>query len=67
MIKICLSDHFLIYFVRKFCGGVKRQHKYITSRQLNNFDETALLSGLSEVNREEIIANAIDSDDAVRS
>ena len=46
---------------------VKRQHKYITSRQLKNFDKTAFLSELSEVNWEEIIANASDSDDAVRS
>ena len=67
MIKTSLSDHFLIYCIRKFCGGVKRQHKYITSRQLKNFDRTSFLSDLSEVNLEEIIVNASDSDDAVRS
>lgn len=67
VIKTSLSDHFLIYCIRKFRGGVKRQHKYITSRQLKNFDKTAFLSDLSEVNWEDIIANASDSDDAVRS
>ena len=66
MVKTSLSDHFLICCIRKFRGGVKRQHKYITSRQLKNFDKTALLSDLSEVNWEDIIANARDSDDAVR-
>ena len=64
VIKTSLRDHFLIYCIRKFRGGVKRQHKYITSRQLKNFDKTAFLTdSLSEVNWEEIIANA----DAVRS
>ena len=66
VIKTSLSDHFLIYCIRKFRGGVKRQHKCITSRQLKNFDKTTFLSDLSEVNWEEIIANASDSDDAVR-
>ena len=67
VIKTSLSDHFLIYCIRKFRGGVKRQHKYIASRQLKNFDKTAFLSDLSEVNWEDMIANASDSDDAVRS
>ena len=71
VIKTSLSDHFLSYCIRKFHwregGGVERQHKYITSRQLRNFDKTACLSDLSEVNWEEISANASDSDDAVRS
>ena len=67
VIKTSLSDHFLIYCIRKFRGGVKRQHKYITSGQLKNFDKTAFLSDLSQVNWEEIIANASNSDDAVRS
>ena len=67
MIKTSLSDHFLIYCISKFRGGVKRQHKYITSRQLKHFDKTAFLSNLSEVNWEEIITNTSDSDDAVRS
>ena len=50
VIKTSLSDHFLIYCIRKFRGGVKRQHKYITSRQLKNFDRKSFLSDLSEVN-----------------
>ena len=37
VLKICLSDHYLVYCVRKLRGGVKHQHKYITSRQLKNF------------------------------
>ena len=47
--KTCLSDHYLVYCVRKLHGGMKREHKYITSRQLKNFDKAAVLSDLSEV------------------
>ena len=27
--KVALSDHYLVYAVRKFCGGVTKQHKVI--------------------------------------
>ena len=66
VLKICLSDHYLVYCVRKLRGGVKHQHKYITSRQLKNFNQEAFLSDLSEVDWEALVASAQDIDDAVR-
>ena len=66
VLEINLSDHYLVYCIRKLHGGVKRQHKYITSRQRKNFHQDAFLSDLSEVDWEEIVANALDIDDAVR-
>ena len=66
VLKISLSDHYLVYCVRKLRGGVKHQHKYITSRQLKNFNQEAFLSDLSEVNWEALVADAQDIDDAVR-
>ena len=66
VLEISLSDHYLVYCIRKLRGGVKRQHKYITSRQLKNFNQDAFLSDLSEVDWEAIVANAHDIDDAVR-
>ena len=65
-LKICLGDHYLVYCARKLRGGVKHQHKYITSRQLKNFNQEAFLSDLSEVDWEALVANAQDIDDAVR-
>ena len=65
VLKICLSDHYLVYCVRKLRGGVKHQHKYITSRQLKNFNQRAFLSDLSEVDWEALVASAQDSNDAV--
>ena len=66
VLKIGLSDHYLVYCVRKLHGGVKHQHKYITSRQLKNFSQEAFLSDLSEVDWETLVANTQDIDDAVR-
>ena len=66
MLKISLSDHYLVYCVRKLRGGVKHQHKYISSRQLKNFNQGAFLSDLSEVDWETLAADAQDIDDAVR-
>ena len=66
VLKIGLSDHYLVYCVRKLRGGVKHQHKYITSRQLKNFSQEAFLSDLSEVDWETLVANTQDIDVAVR-
>ena len=65
--KTCLSDHYLVYSVRELHGGVKREHKYITSRQLKNFDKAAFLSDLSEVDWEGPVSQAQDIDEAVNS
>ena len=65
--RISLSDHYLVYCVRKLRGGAKREHKYITSRQLKNFNKEAFLSDLSEVDWEGLVSQAQDIEDAVRS
>ena len=65
VLKISLSDHYLVYCVRKLRGGVKHQHKYITSRQRKNFSKEAFLPDLSEVDWEAIVASTQDIDDAV--
>ena len=66
VLEISLSDHYLVYCIRKLRGGVKCQHKCITSRQLKNFNQDAFLFDLSEVDWEAIVANAHDIDVAVR-
>ena len=66
-IATCLSDHYLVYCVRKLHGGTKREHKYITSRQLKTFDKAAFLSNLSEVDWEGLVSQSQDIDEAVNS
>ena len=68
VLEINLSDHYLVYCIRKLHGGVKRQHNIniLLLDNLKNFHQDAFLSDLSEVDWEEIVANAHDIDDAVR-
>ena len=35
--KVALSDHYLVFAVRKFRGGLKKQHKIIKTRQMKHF------------------------------
>ena len=41
VLKISLSDHCLVYCFRKLRGGIKHQHKYITSRRRKRFSKEA--------------------------
>ena len=60
-LKISLSGHYLVYCIRKLRGGIKNQHKYITSRQRKNFSKEAFLLDLSEVDWEVLVASAQDT------
>ena len=60
--KTSLSDHYLIYCVRKFRGASKKQHKYISTRQMKNFDQTKFVNDLLEVDWNGIVQNTDDID-----
>ena len=45
VIKICISDHYLIYGIRKF-QTIKSEPKYIESRRMKNFDAQLFVSDL---------------------
>ena len=47
VIKTAMSDHYLVYAIRKFQGGSKRQHKVIKTRQMKHFDENSFLQDLA--------------------
>ena len=49
VLNISLSDHYLVYCVRKLRGDAKHQHKYETFRQRKNFSKETFLSDFSEV------------------
>ena len=37
--KVAMSDHFMVYFVRKVNGAVQRSSKVIKTQRMNNFKE----------------------------
>ena len=55
-----ISDHYLVYCVRKFRGACKKQHKYITTRQLKHFDEAEFIKDLLLVDWKAIALNGDD-------
>ena len=58
--EISLSDHFLVYCVRKFRGASKKQHKIISTRQMKNFSEEDFLKDLSKVDWKKIVTSTDD-------
>ena len=47
--KISMSDHYMIFCVRKLKSAVKKEHKVITTRSMKNFDKDALLADVASI------------------
>ena len=47
--RVALSDHYLVYAVRKFRGTLNKQHKVIRTRQMKEFDKELFLADLASV------------------
>ena len=50
VVKAAIGDHYVVYVVRKYQGGIKHNHKHIHTRQLKNFNKEAFLADLDAVN-----------------
>ena len=48
VLRVALSDHYVVYCIRKFMGSIKRQRKIITSRKMKNFNSDKFLSDLRQ-------------------
>ena len=46
--EVSLSDHFLVYCIRKFNGAVEKGHKRIKTRSIKHFKEDEFLSDVSD-------------------
>ena len=47
--KVSMSDHYMIFCVRKFQGALKKDHKVITTRSMKNFDKDAFLADVADI------------------
>ena len=61
MYETSISGHYLVYCVRKFWSGSKKQHKYITTRQLKDFDQADFINVLRQINWKGIALNGDDT------
>ena len=46
---ISMSNHYMIYCIRKFNGAVEKDHKMIKTRKMKNFNEDAFLADVSAI------------------
>ena len=55
-----MSDHYLVYYLRKLNGAQRKNHKLIKTRSMKNFDATAFLNDVPEINCDRIVSRPID-------
>ena len=53
--KISLSDHYMVYCVRKQNGSITKGHKMIKTRKMNNFMEGEFLADVASVCWEHVV------------
>lgn len=58
--KVSLSDHYMVFCVRKYNGAVEKGHKMIKTRKMKHFNEEAFLTDVSDIDWERLLS---DSDD----
>ena len=51
-----ISDHYLVYCVKRFRDTAKKQHKNISTRQMKNFNEENILSDLQRIDWKSIVS-----------
>ena len=66
VLKISLSDHYLIFCIKKFRGFIQRQPKLIRSRRMKNFDYESFLFDLGQIDWDGIVRNNDNVHDAVQ-
>ena len=52
-----ISDHYMVYCVRKFRGASRRQHKNISTRQLKNFNSADFINDRLSIDWNGIVSN----------
>ena len=55
VLKLALSDHYLVYAIRKFRGNIPCNHKIIKTLQMKNFNEELFLKDLANVDWQQIL------------
>ena len=59
VIKTTCSDHCLIYCNITFRGAFRKEHKYIISLKMKNFDEETFLSEVSNLPWDNIVRSCV--------
>ena len=60
VLEVSLSDHYMVYCIRKFNGTVEKGHKKIKTRKMKNFNEEAFLADVSAICWEQMLTETDD-------
>ena len=66
VLEISLSDHYLVFCIRKFRGSLQGQPKLIRSRRMKNFDHVSFLFDLSQIDWDGVVRSCDNVHDAVQ-
>ncbi len=58
--QVSLSDHYMVYCIRKFNGALEKDHKLIKIRKMKRFDESAFLIDVSGICWEQVVTETDD-------
>ena len=53
--EVAMSDHYMVYCIRKFNGAIERDHKVRKSRKMKNFNPDAFQFDVSNICWEHIV------------
>ena len=60
VLQISMSDHFMVFCIRKSNSSLQKEHKMIKSRMMKNFNEQAFLGDVAAISWEQEIGNSDD-------
>ena len=58
--EVSMSDHYMVYCIRKCNGAVEKGHKMIKTRKMKNFSEEAFLADVSGICWEQMVSGTDD-------
>ena len=60
VLKISMSDHYMVYCIRKLNGSFKKDHKTIKTRNMKNFSERAFLQDVATIDWHDVLGTSED-------
>ena len=60
VLKISMSDHYMVYCIRKLNSYFKKDHKAIKTRNMKNFSEEAFLQDFATINWQDVLGTSDD-------
>ena len=60
VIRVSVSDHYLVYCLRRFNGSLKRDHKFINTRTMTRFSHKECLDDVAKASWEQVVRSSKD-------